>query len=145
MDGRDESGRFMPGFVANPAGRPVGARNKSARIFEAAIADHAEAIAMVLLHKALAGEDLALRLVVQRAAPMPKGRPVELDIPRVTSLAQVKAALDATAQAVAAGEITPAEGEMVSQMIDRQRQAVEAANFQRRLDWPRPTHAAAAR
>ena len=133
-DNRDEAGRFRQGCSGNPAGRPLGARNKSTRVVEALFGEHAEALAQVLLHKALAGEDFALKLVMQRAAPAPKGRPVEIALPEMDTAGQVKAAMAATARAIAAGEITPAEGEIVSQVIERQRRVVETADLERRLE-----------
>src|SRR5690242_478565 len=78
---RDGRGRFLPGRSGNPAGKRPGTRNR-ATILAAALGEgEGEAAVRVVIDKALAGDVVAARFVVDRLSPKPRGRAIQLDLP----------------------------------------------------------------
>ena len=60
--------KFTKGQSGNPAGRPVGSKNKCTQ-FRELLADDLPALASVLRDKALEGDMNAMRLVLERLVP----------------------------------------------------------------------------
>ena len=125
----DARGRFRPG---NP-GRPKGARHKTTLAIEAILDGEAEALTRKAVELAKAGDTTALRLCLERLAPPRKDRPVHLTLPPLERVEDATAATAALVQAVAAGELTPSEGETVAKLIETHRRAIELIDFEARL------------
>src|SRR5450432_1320983 len=101
---RDANGRFIPGQSGNPAGKKPGTRNR-ATVLRAALAEGEDiATARIVIDKALAGDAVAARFIVDRLTPRPRGRAITLDLPRQAGIGDVVAAFDATIAAMATGE-----------------------------------------
>jgi hypothetical protein len=110
------SQQFKPGN----RGRPVGSKNKSRQLIDALNARNPEALQAIVdktLEAALAGKPWALTLLMDRLYPVPRGRLVEFSLPQLSTLADVKGALDATLQAVAGGQLSLEEGDAMCGMI----------------------------
>ena len=60
--------KFTKGQSGNPAGRPVGSKNKSTQ-FRELLEDYLPALASVLRDKALEGDMNAMRLLLERLVP----------------------------------------------------------------------------
>jgi hypothetical protein len=58
---------------------------------------------------AKSGDTVALRLCLERIAPVRKGRPISLLLPAISSPADVTSAMSAIVSQMAEGEITPEE------------------------------------
>jgi hypothetical protein len=127
--GKTGGGRFGPG---NP-GRPKGARNKTTLAIEQLLENEAEGIGRVVVEKALAGDPMALRLAVERLAPVRRGRPVKFSMPPVASAADVVAAIGSVIEAVARGELTPDEAATLSGVFETKRRAIETAEIEARV------------
>ena len=125
-DKRNRNGRWPKGTTGNPAGRPVGSRNRSTRLLEELLEGQAEALVQKAVQLALKGDPLALRLCLDRLFPAPKERRVELPLPKVTQLEHVTAALSAILAAAAEGQITPGEAAILAQVVETQRRLLEA-------------------
>src|SRR6185312_4159006 len=66
MPTRDADGRFVPGQSGNPAGKKPGTRNR-ATVLREALADGEEtAAARIVIDRALAGDAVAARFIVER-------------------------------------------------------------------------------
>lgn len=124
---------FPPGRSGNPKGRPKGSRHAALVALDAIGQDGAEEILKNLIIDAKSGDTRAAEVLLRRAWPAPKGRPVELDLPPVESAADVARALGAVTQAIAAGEITPEEGQAVASVLETQRRTMLSSDFERRL------------
>jgi hypothetical protein len=129
---RDERGRFVPGQSGNPAGKAPGTRNRATLLRAALDSEDGPAMARVVIDKALAGDAVTARFVLDRLEPRPRSRPIELDLPAIdmtnrTRARDLVAAFDATVRAMATGEITPDEAVQVTRVLDRRRKAIEAA------------------
>ena len=114
---RSTTGQFLPGRSGNPAGRPLGARNRTSLWRELLDEGEDEAIVRAVIDRALAGHWPALRACFDRLLPKPKDAPIELDLPEIASVADVAEASSALIAAVAAGELTPNEGQAVMKLL----------------------------
>jgi hypothetical protein len=124
---------FRKGQSGNPSGKPPGARNKTTMLAEKLMQDDARDIVRVVLEAAKGGDMTAARLVLERIAPVRKGRPVYFDLPPVNSAADIAAAMAALTTAMASGEITPDEAATVASVLEMRRQTLEAGEFEMRL------------
>jgi Family of unknown function (DUF5681) len=101
--------RFQPGQSGNAAGRPPGALNKKTLEVEAMLAQRAEASVAKIIDRADNGEPAAMRLVMDRVAPMGTSRPLPFELPPVDTPDDVAAAARAVLKAMAEGTIAPRE------------------------------------
>ena len=105
---------FQKGQSGNPAGRPLGSRNKRTILLEKLFDEEAEELTMKAIRMAKSGNLTALRLCMERISAPMKARRVAVDLPSITTRADAVAAIDAVFEAVAAGELTASEaGEFV--------------------------------
>ncbi|MEO8811418.1 MAG: DUF5681 domain-containing protein [Caulobacteraceae bacterium] len=118
---------FQPG---NP-GRPKGARNKATRAVEVLLEGQAAALTRRAIQAALAGDVTALRLCLDRIAPVAKERAVTFDLPAMKSAADVPEALAVVVRSVSIGELTPSEGATVAALVERFRAAHQGTKHER--------------
>jgi hypothetical protein len=127
MPTRDTNGRFLPGQSGNPAGKKPGTRNRATALREALKDGEDAAAARIVIDKALSGDAVAARFIVDRLMPRPRSRTIELDLPQGAGAADILAASNATIAAMAAGEITPDEALTVTRVLDGRLRALKAA------------------
>jgi hypothetical protein len=124
---RDANGRFMAGQSGNPAGKKPGTRNRATLLCEELTDGEATRVARILIDKALAGDAVAARFLIDRLMPRPRDRAIELDLPAGGRAIDALAASNATVAAMAAGEITPDEALRVTRVLDGRLRALKAA------------------
>jgi hypothetical protein len=100
---------FMPGQSGNPAGRPVGALGKKTLALEASFAAQADALVDGVIKRAQAGHPAAMRLCMERAMPIGRGRPLPIKLPVVKTAADAEAAVAEIMAALGEGAITVRE------------------------------------
>src|SRR5918999_1719191 len=127
------STRWPKGVSGNPAGRPKGARHKYLVAMEALLDGEAESLTRKAIGLALAGDTTALRLCLERILPARKDRPVQLELPPIEGVRDLARATMVLLQAVAAGEITPAEAGEVAKLVEVHRRTVETVELEERL------------
>jgi hypothetical protein len=127
--GRDGSGRFTAG---NP-GRPRGARHRSTLAAQALLDGELEALTRRAVDQALTGDVQALRLCLDRALPALKESPVVVDIPRIRSAADALEAVSVVVEAVAAGDLTPGQGQSVMAVLEGARRVIETVDLEQRI------------
>ena len=71
--------------------------------------------------------------VLDRVAPIRRGRPVRLKLPEIVDAASVMVAQALLVSAVATGNLTPEEAEPVSAMLGAYLKTVETVDIDRRL------------
>jgi len=130
---RGEQGKFKPGKSGNPAGKPPGTRHKTTLAVEALLDGEAEALTRKAVEMALAGDSTALRLCLERIAPVRKGRTVQFALPPVETASDIAASLQALLDAIAGGEVTPDEAVTVASVLEIKRKAMETVDFEARL------------
>lgn len=126
-------GTFRPGQSGNPSGKKPGTRNRTTLIAEQLMAGDVEAVTKSVLAAAMSGDMQAARLILDRVAPVRKGRPVEFELPAIDTAADVAAATGAVALAVAEGELTPEEGQAVAGILEARRKAIETVDHENRI------------
>jgi hypothetical protein len=120
-------------FARGNAGRPKGARNRTTLAVEALLDGEADRLTRKAIKLALAGDSTALRLCMDRIAPLRRGRAVRFPLPPIKTTANVVDALAAVSKAMAAGQLSPAEAVEVAAVIELQRKAIETAELETRL------------
>ncbi|MEM6355214.1 MAG: DUF5681 domain-containing protein [Pseudomonadota bacterium] len=128
-DGRDERGRFAKG---NP-GRPPGTRTKATRAVEALLDGEAEALTRTAIEAALGGDVTALRLCLERIAPVRKDSPVAVALPEMKTAGDASEAMGQVVNQVADGSLTPTEGAAVASLIETFRRTLETTDLEARL------------
>jgi hypothetical protein len=124
---------FEPGKSGNPAGKPKGTRNKTTLAVEALLDGEAKTLTRKAIELAKAGDLGALRVCLDRIAPPRKDRPVLFELPPVSSAADAAKAAAALLEAVAVGDLTPAEASELGKLIEGYIKALEATDFAERL------------
>lgn len=131
-DQKSSSSRFAPGNPGGP-GRPQGSRNAASLMLDRLADGEAEAILAEVIAKAKAGDMKAAEMILARAWPQRKGRPVALRIPPVESAVDVLKALSAVLEAMGDGQITPDEAALVGGLLETKRKALETVEIEARL------------
>jgi hypothetical protein len=127
------AGQFRSGQSGNPAGRPRGARSKATMAALALLGEAGERLMREGIDRALDGDSLLLRCCIMRLAPVPRGRPVELDLAEGSAAGDVLASMTATVRAMAEGALSPLEAADVAAVLEGQRRAIESCDLDRRL------------
>lgn len=120
---------FAPG---NP-GRAKGSRHKVTLAIEALLDGQAEELTQKAIDLAIAGDITALRLCMDRLAPVRRDRPVTFDLPKIETADDLPKATQAVMEAVAAGELTPSEAAELGKLVDAHAKAIEVTDLHRRL------------
>jgi hypothetical protein len=115
---RDAGGRFQPGRSGNPRGRPPGSLNRATRL-RAWLDDGEErSNARIVIDRALGGDHVAARHLMDRLDPKPRTRPLPLvlgdDI-------EIDSTYEAAFHLMATGEIAPDEAIAVGRFLDQLR------------------------
>lgn len=126
--GLKQSGRFQPGQSGNPLGRPRGARNATTMAVEALLDGQAEKLTQKAIQMALEGDMAAMKICIDRISPPPKSHSVSFPLRAISSARDAADALADVAVAVATGELTPAEGDAVSNILGRAAKAFDIAD-----------------
>jgi hypothetical protein len=124
---------FEKGNPGGP-GRPRGRRNSINRVLDRLAASGAPAVLKMQIDRAEKGDSRAAEMVLRRVWALPRGRPVDIDLPAVEKAADIVPAHAAVMAALAARTITPEEAMSVSMALDAQRRAFEVGEFERRME-----------
>ena len=128
-NGRNTAGQFSAGN----SGKPRGSRNKATLAIESLLQGQAEALTQTALTKALEGDSVALRLCMDRIAPLPKDATVTFAMPTMSSALDASEAAGSVLKAVSEGELTPLEATRVMGLIDSYRRTLELTEIEERL------------
>lgn len=128
-----QRGGFAPGRSGNPAGRPHGAKNKTTIMVEQLMADDAGEIVRSVIDMAKRGDIGAARIILDRVAPVRKGRPVTIDLPEARAAADLLEASAALIAAMAQGELTPDEAATIAGVLEIHRKTLETLELEQRI------------
>jgi hypothetical protein len=96
---------FQPG---NP-GRPPGSKNHVTRLVEQLVSGDAEELSQKMIALAKQGNVRCLEYCLDRLLPKRSGRPLDLQLPSINDVHDVKAAMAAVTTAVNNGDVTAEE------------------------------------
>ena len=128
-NGRNTAGQFTEGN----SGKPKGSRNKATIAIESLLEGQAEALTQTAISKALDGDSMALRLCIDRIAPLPKDNTISFTLPHMENAKDASKAAGSVLKAVSIGEITPIEGSRVMGLIDSFRRTLELTVIEHRI------------
>ncbi|KQR90204.1 hypothetical protein ASG35_03055 [Burkholderia sp. Leaf177] len=128
MADRNELGHFKPGASGNAGGKPLSAK-RLRDLLELDLNLYAE----VLKKQALAGEPIALKLVIERLFPAPKASRDAVVIPGLFAAETFTDKAHAVMDAISRGEVTTEDGAAVLGGIAGVLRANEMDEFNRRL------------
>ena len=124
---------FPKGQSGNLSGQPAGSRNNTALLVEALMDGESEAVSRGAIAKALDGDILAIRLILDRIAPARKDLSVTFTMPAMKGPEDAVTAMNAILQAVAEGEVTPSEASELAKLVDTFVKVLEANELAQRL------------
>jgi hypothetical protein len=129
--------KFQPGQSGNPAGRPLGARNKKTIATEAELAERAEKAVDRIIFLAAGGNAAAMRVCAEWARPGGNSRALALELPRVTCAADAQAALDTVIAEFGNGAITVREFPIMLGSVDRMARVAQRIDAMREREHER--------
>lgn len=131
---RRPDGKFAPGNRANPKGRIPGSRNKATLAAQALLDGEVENLTRKAVELALEGDTTALRLCLERILPARKEAALApLDLPKVEGAADLPQLTAAILDSVAAGRITPGEGQALAALTNAHAKTLEIAELEQRI------------
>jgi hypothetical protein len=101
---------------------------------ESLLEGDAEQLTRKAIELALAGDTTALRLCLERIIPPRKDRPIHLMLPPLENIQQISMAMARVSVAIGEGEITPTEGEVLSNILIAHMDVMLKADRERRKD-----------
>ena len=123
---------FQPGNRQG-RGRPRGSRNKTTEICQQLLAENAELLTRKYIVMAAKGDAAAMRVCMDRLMPLRRAQPVRFRMGGVGAAAEISQALQTILSEVAAGRLTPEEGQQVSSLLEMRRRALETEAIEQRL------------
>jgi hypothetical protein len=125
---------FQPGNKIG-RGRPPGSRNKvtRARAVQELFDRYGESLTKKCISMAGESSPTAMRLCMERVMPAPRHRALKFKLPPVKTIADVDAASESMLDAVARGQLTPAEGLTVSLLLEVRRRVIETQEQEQRI------------
>lgn len=121
-------GRFVvKGQSGNPGGRVKNNQNHATkiqeriRIAESMIEGQLEAVIGSVVQKALDGDMVAAKVLLDRIIPAVKSRPVTFNVPKMNNANDIAKAVAGVIEGVASGIVTPDEGATIAGMFEIKR------------------------
>ena len=123
---------FQPGNKFG-RGRPRGSRNRVARVCQDTLDSHAENLIKKCLVLAYQGNPTAMRLCMERLMPARRQRTLQFKLPPIKTITDVAVASESVVSGVARGQLTPAEGQAFSGMLEDRRRVIETQHQEPRI------------
>jgi hypothetical protein len=121
------------GQSGNPAGRRPGARNRVTALAQRMMDADAEPVILALIKAAKNGDVAAIKLVLERVAPLPRNRPVQFSMPPIETPADLGPALAAILRAASDGEMSPDEATAFASLVESRRRQIETIELEARV------------
>jgi Family of unknown function (DUF5681) len=124
---------FQPGQSGNPNGRRAGARNRVTALAMRLMDQDAEPVILALIQAARGGDVAAIKLVLERVAPLPRNRPGHFAMPAIETAADLGEAMSAIMRAASVGELSPDEATAIASLIETRRRTIETLEHEQRI------------
>ncbi|MGA8583057.1 MAG: hypothetical protein WB715_04350 [Roseiarcus sp.] len=130
---QQKAARLSKRPIGQSGRKPKGVRNHATLMAEKLMQDDAEQVVRAVVEKAKQGDMTAARLIIERIAPVRKGRPITLDLPEAKTSADLAGAMASLVRAMATGEVTPDEAATIAGVFEIRRKTIESVDFEERL------------
>jgi hypothetical protein len=100
---------------------------------EAILEGEAERLTQKAVEMTLEGNMAALRLCIERLAPVRHEHPICLNVPELSAATGTEAKVEVVIVAVATGRLLPSEGEKLVNLLLAQRKARESDELEKRV------------
>ncbi|UVO38095.1 hypothetical protein KUL72_06880 [Bradyrhizobium arachidis] len=131
--GKQRGRPFARGVSGNVLGRPRGSKNRATVLLAAISEADASAIQKTVVHRAKKGDMVAVRIILDRIFPAPKGRLVSFALPEIEDAAGILSAHAAVLAAATAGILTVEEAAHIAQALARHLEMIETVQLESRL------------
>ena len=106
-------------FEHGNSGRPPGSKNKTTRMLELLVEGEGEDITRKFIDLAKAGNVPCLQSCVDRLMPKRHGRPLDVQLPKISGAHDIVPAMTAIINRVNNGDLTPEEGSHLIDFLER--------------------------
>lgn len=124
---------WKKGQSGNPAGKAQGTRHKATMAVLALMEGGAEEITKAVIESAKGGDLAAARLVLERLAPPMRERPISIALPETATAEGIDKASQAVLDAAATGDLLLGEAQVLANIIDGRRKALEMLELEQRI------------
>jgi hypothetical protein len=126
--------RWQRGESGNPAGKKPGTRNRATMLGQELLDAQAPKLVRKAISMALKGDTVALRICLDRIVPIARHRTVQLSIPPLRNVADASAAMASIVTAISNGELTPDEGNELSNLVANFVKTLEVTALEQRIE-----------
>ena len=112
---------------------PNGSRNKTTKKMKELLEKYSESILQKCMSMALKGDRVALKLCVERLFPARPDGYIQMPLPRTQTMQDLAESSQRVIQAITRGNITPADGEALSRILDDRRRVIESVEWEARI------------
>lgn len=134
--GKKQGGKlFRKGQSGNPKGKPKGALNHATRAVQTLLDGEVEALTRKAVDLALGGDTTALRLCLERLCPPAREKAISAgpNLPAKLTAENLPEAMEVIVKAVAAGDLLPGEGQVLTGMLNGLGKALELSELEKRV------------
>jgi len=124
---------FAPGNRLGP-GRPKGSRNKEKSPGQHLLDRYGVSVVGKCISLAMQGDQSALRLCMERISPARRDACIRLSLPAVRTARDVDKAGEKVTQAIQRGDITPADGARMMNILESRLRIIESVQLESRLE-----------
>lgn len=125
--------KFQTGTSGNPIGRPKGIKDRRVSLRDF-LQPHAKELIKVAVDLAKMGDGAALKICMDRLVAPIREEPLHVTVPKITGPNDCIKAQAAVLNAVAAGQMLPGQGQVLSGLIEAQCRAYETTDLAKRLE-----------
>jgi hypothetical protein len=125
---------FLPGLSGNPAGRRPGTKTRKQALVESLFEGEVAEIAQKALEMARGGDTDCIRIVLDRVAPVRRGRPVNFKLPPVNDAADIFKCFNGLLRACANGTLTIDEARALASVVEAGSRAILVRELEDRIE-----------
>jgi hypothetical protein len=114
---RTVNGRFRHGVSGNPAGRPLGSRNRNTLALQELLNEHGEIIVKKAVEMTLEGNEKALQLTMERLVAPVKERVVPFNLPTPFSMLELEKTIPKVFDETVDGFVSPVDTKILLESI----------------------------
>jgi hypothetical protein len=114
-------------------GRPRGSRNQP-KPGQTLLNEYAEHLVRKCIALAMQGNQSAMRMCMERISPARRGAIVTMSLPPIRTAGDVDKAAESVTQAIRRGNLTPAEGGIMMNILESRSRVIERVQLESRLE-----------